>query len=68
MLIKSSLLIFLRYVWSGMLVVLGIYLNMYSKKHPLTLEDMELKIHYFFRHIKLKIISRQSKTSYMTNV
>lgn len=31
-----------QYVWSGLIVVLGIYLNVYSKKHKLTFRDIQI--------------------------
>ncbi|KAF5280583.1 hypothetical protein FQR65_LT00336 [Abscondita terminalis] len=41
-----------QYVWSGLLVVLGIYLNLYSKQHRLTFEDLEHKLGNFLQHFK----------------
>ncbi|XP_017843806.1 adenosine 3'-phospho 5'-phosphosulfate transporter 2 [Drosophila busckii] len=34
----------LQYVWSGLIVVLGIYLNVYSKKNKLTFTDLRHRI------------------------
>lgn len=33
----------IQYVWSGLIVVLGIYLNVYSKKYKLTFRDIQMK-------------------------
>ncbi|XP_054734085.1 adenosine 3'-phospho 5'-phosphosulfate transporter 2 [Anastrepha obliqua] len=35
-----------QYLWSGLVVVLGIYLNVYSKKHKMTVRDLQHK----FKH------------------
>ncbi|CAD7003042.1 adenosine 3'-phospho 5'-phosphosulfate transporter 2 [Ceratitis capitata] len=32
-----------QYLWSGLVVVLGIYLNVYSKKHKMTMRDFQNK-------------------------
>ncbi|XP_013107033.1 adenosine 3'-phospho 5'-phosphosulfate transporter 2 [Stomoxys calcitrans] len=34
----------IQYVWAGLVVVLGIYLNVYSKKNKLTLNDVKQKV------------------------
>lgn len=34
----------MQYVWSGMIIVLGIYLNVYSKRSKLTLSDVKKKL------------------------
>jgi solute carrier family 35 (adenosine 3'-phospho 5'-phosphosulfate transporter), member B3 len=34
----------MQYVWSGMIIVLGIYLNLYSKRSKLTLSDIQKKL------------------------
>ncbi|XP_065362393.1 adenosine 3'-phospho 5'-phosphosulfate transporter 2 [Calliphora vicina] len=34
----------IQYLWSGLVVVFGIYLNVYSKKHKLTFKDMQHKV------------------------
>lgn len=42
-----------QYLWSGLLVVFGIYLNLYSKKHPFSFSDLEQKLEdclVYFRH------------------
>jgi adenosine 3'-phospho 5'-phosphosulfate transporter B3 len=57
-----------QYLWSGLLVVLGIYLNLYSKRHPLTLSDLEVMIERCIRTIKLKIYSKRHTRHYMANV
>lgn len=35
---------FFRYIWAGLLVVLGIYLNVYSKRNKLTTQELIAKI------------------------
>lgn len=30
----------MQYIWSGMIIVLGIYLNVYSKRYNMTFTDM----------------------------
>jgi adenosine 3'-phospho 5'-phosphosulfate transporter B3 len=57
-----------QYLWSGLLVVLGIYLNLYSKRHPLTLSDLEVMIERCIRTIKLKLYSKRHTRHYMANV
>ncbi|KAF5273234.1 hypothetical protein FQA39_LY07565 [Lamprigera yunnana] len=42
-----------QYVWSGVLVIVGIYLNLYSKQHPITFSDLKHKLKdvaQYFRH------------------
>lgn len=34
----------MQYVWSGMIIVVGIYLNMYSKRSKLTIDDVKKRI------------------------
>lgn len=36
-----------RYVWSGLIVVLGIYLNVYSKKNKLSFTDLQHRLKQF---------------------
>lgn len=51
-----------RYVWSGLIVVLGIYLNVYSKKHKnLTFADI-------FNKIKRMLGSRSTDRQYLLDV
>jgi solute carrier family 35 (adenosine 3'-phospho 5'-phosphosulfate transporter), member B3 len=38
----------IQYVWSGLIIVLGIYMNVYSKKSKLTFEQIFAKIRKFF--------------------
>lgn len=40
----------IQYVWSGLIVVLGIYLNVYSKKCNWTFKDMQMKIYHIVFH------------------
>lgn len=49
--------VFFRYVWSGLLVLIGIYLNLFSKKHPFTLADLEAKLENFPRYLRSKFIT-----------
>jgi solute carrier family 35 (adenosine 3'-phospho 5'-phosphosulfate transporter), member B3 len=37
-----------QYAWSGLVIVLGIYLNVYSKKSTLTFNDIKEKIRRTF--------------------
>ncbi|CAH1155323.1 unnamed protein product [Phaedon cochleariae] len=58
-----------QYLWSGLLVVLGIYLNLLSKKHPFTMAELEYKIEAFLRFCRSKFIaSRYKNGQYLTNV
>ncbi|CAH0547767.1 unnamed protein product [Brassicogethes aeneus] len=44
----------IQYIWSGLLVLFGIYMNLYNKKHPLSLSELEHKMEqslYKFRNI-----------------
>lgn len=34
----------MQYVWSGLIIVLGIYLNMYSKQSKLTVADLKQRL------------------------
>ncbi|XP_064552479.1 adenosine 3'-phospho 5'-phosphosulfate transporter 2 [Drosophila montana] len=36
-----------QYIWSGLIVVLGIYLNVYSKKNKLTFTDLQHRLKQF---------------------
>lgn len=59
----------IQYLWSGGVVVLGIYLNLYSKKHPVTLSDLEDRCHMFLRRIRTKLIAKQYNSGqYLANV
>ncbi|XP_057669597.1 adenosine 3'-phospho 5'-phosphosulfate transporter 2 [Diorhabda carinulata] len=58
-----------QYLWSGLLVVLGIYLNLFSKKHPISLGDFENKIEAVYRYLRYKFItSRYQSGRYLTEV
>ncbi|CAH1105400.1 unnamed protein product [Psylliodes chrysocephalus] len=58
-----------QYVWSGLLVVLGIYLNLLSKKHPFTLSDCEHKLESIYRYLRSKFIASSYKSGhYLTEV
>lgn len=39
----------MQYVWSGMIIVLGIYLNVYSKRSKMTFTDMKEKLRNLLR-------------------
>ena len=57
---NGSFVFHYRYVWSGLIVVLGIYLNVYSKKHKLTFADINHKIKQcFYRLGKTSSSSRK---------
>lgn len=43
----------LQYLWSGLIVVVGIYLNVYSKKHKMTFRE-------FFHKIRWRATRRSS--------
>ncbi|GJQ68395.1 Papst2 [Trypoxylus dichotomus] len=57
-----------QYVWSGLLVIFGIYMNVYSKKHPLSLADLEMKVEYFIRYIKLKFYTKRYRSQYLAEI
>lgn len=57
-----------RYLWSGLIVVVGIYMNLYAKKNPITLSDLEMKIEHLFRYLKLRVSSRKYHNHYMSNI
>ncbi|XP_050508634.1 adenosine 3'-phospho 5'-phosphosulfate transporter 2-like [Diabrotica virgifera virgifera] len=58
-----------QYLWSGLLVVLGIYLNLFSKKHPTSLGDFEHKFESVYRYLRSKFIASQYKSGhYLTEV
>ncbi|KRT81849.1 hypothetical protein AMK59_5616, partial [Oryctes borbonicus] len=54
-----------QYLWSGLLVIFGIYMNIYSKKHPLSLSDLEMKVEYCIRYIKLKFYTKRYHSQYL---
>ncbi|XP_045463924.1 adenosine 3'-phospho 5'-phosphosulfate transporter 2 isoform X1 [Harmonia axyridis] len=58
----------LQYLWSGLIVVVGIYMNLYAKKNPITLSDLEMKIEHLFRYLKLRVSSRKYHNHYMSNI
>lgn len=52
----DKLFIFFRYLWSGLIVVVGIYLNIYSKnQNKLEVQGFLSRLHRFFQRILLKI-------------
>ncbi|XP_044766544.1 adenosine 3'-phospho 5'-phosphosulfate transporter 2 [Coccinella septempunctata] len=58
----------LQYVWSGLIVVLGIYINLYAKKNPISFTDLEMKVEHLFRYVKLRFSSRKYHNHYMSNI
>ncbi|XP_066155080.1 adenosine 3'-phospho 5'-phosphosulfate transporter 2 [Euwallacea fornicatus] len=59
----------LQYLWSGCIVVLGIYINVYSKKYPMSLGDFENCCDRFVRGVRTKLIAKQySSGQYLANV
>ncbi|XP_018569745.1 adenosine 3'-phospho 5'-phosphosulfate transporter 2 isoform X2 [Anoplophora glabripennis] len=58
-----------QYLWSGMIVVIGIYLNLLSKKHPLSMTEFEIKVEQFLRYLRSKFIASRYKSGhYLTDV
>nr|CAI5862334.1 unnamed protein product [Callosobruchus analis] len=53
-----------QYLWSGLVVVLGIYLNLFSKKYPISMTDLEIKVEQFIRYIRSKYIASQYRSGY----
>lgn len=45
--LNKFLISFYSYLWSGLIVVFGIYLNVYSKKNKLSLKDVYVKCFKF---------------------
>ncbi|ERL87376.1 adenosine 3'-phospho 5'-phosphosulfate transporter 2 [Dendroctonus ponderosae] len=59
----------LQYFWSGAIVVLGIYLNLISKKHPMTMGDLEDCSDKILRRLRTKLIAKQYNSGqYLANV
>ncbi|XP_030767453.1 adenosine 3'-phospho 5'-phosphosulfate transporter 2 [Sitophilus oryzae] len=59
----------MQYFWSGCVVVFGIYINLYSKKHPLSMSDFEDCCDRLLRRIRTKLIAKQySSGQYLTSV
>ncbi|KAB0796157.1 hypothetical protein PPYR_10218 [Photinus pyralis] len=56
-----------QYIWSGLLVVLGIYLNLYSKRHPFSFTDLENKVEKWVLYFRQKPYTR-IKGRMMTDV
>ncbi|XP_060535162.1 adenosine 3'-phospho 5'-phosphosulfate transporter 2 [Cylas formicarius] len=58
-----------QYLWSGGIVVLGIYMNLYSKKHPLSMGDFEEMVDRCLRRLKTKFLAKHySGGQYLANV
>ncbi|KAK9876799.1 hypothetical protein WA026_015037 [Henosepilachna vigintioctopunctata] len=57
----------IQYLWSGLIVVLGIYLNLYAKKNSISFSDLELKIEHLFRYFTLRFSSRRHN-HYMSTI
>jgi len=59
----------IQYLWSGCIVVIGIYINLYSKKHPISMSDFEECCDRIFRRIRTKFIAKQYNSGqYLANV
>lgn len=58
----------LQYFWSGLLVVLGIYINLYSKKNPISFIDLEVKLEHLMRYLKLKFSTKKHHNHYMSTI
>ncbi|KAL1517328.1 hypothetical protein ABEB36_001105 [Hypothenemus hampei] len=59
----------MQYLWSGSIVVFGIYLNLFSKKHPMGLSDFEECCDKLLRVIRTKLLAKQySSGQYLANV
>ncbi|XP_017773021.1 PREDICTED: adenosine 3'-phospho 5'-phosphosulfate transporter 2 [Nicrophorus vespilloides] len=50
-----------QYLTSGLLVVIAIYLNLYSKKNPMSFDDLFYKIIYLKRYIPLGHTRKQER-------
>ncbi|KAJ8924873.1 hypothetical protein NQ315_001028 [Exocentrus adspersus] len=58
-----------QYLWSGIIVVVGIYLNLFSKKHPLSMTDFEIRLEQVVRYLRSKFIASRYKSGhYLTDV
>ncbi|XP_022906983.2 adenosine 3'-phospho 5'-phosphosulfate transporter 2 [Onthophagus taurus] len=57
-----------QYVWSGLLVVLGIYINLYSKKNPMSLSDIDNKLMLLIRYFKMKFCTKRYTGQYLANI
>lgn len=53
----------MQYLWSGLVVVFGIYINVYSKNHKLTFRDVHLKCKNL-----LNVLSRSSNRRFLMEV
>ena len=51
------MLLFCRYIWSGLIVIAGIYLNVYSKNKA----SWDSKMAVLWSHIQQKIDGRQKR-------
>ncbi|XP_050301317.1 adenosine 3'-phospho 5'-phosphosulfate transporter 2 [Anthonomus grandis grandis] len=59
----------IQYLWSGFIVIGGIYLNLFSKKHPMSMGDFEDGCDRFLRLLRTKFIAKQYKSGqYLANV
>ncbi|CAG9855583.1 unnamed protein product [Phyllotreta striolata] len=58
-----------QYAWSGLIVVIGIYLNLMSKRHPVSMADFESKFESVYRFVRSKFIASSYKSGhYLTEV
>lgn len=59
----------IQYLWSGFIVLGGVYLNLYSKKHPITMSDFENFCDNIFRRLRTKFIAKQYRNGqYLTQI
>lgn len=47
-----------RYLWSGLIVVLGIYLNVYSKRSKLSFTDIYDRLNSIFNNLHIRTRSK----------
>lgn len=44
-----------RYIWAGLIVVLGIYLNIFSKRNKMTTRELFTKLQEMFTNLPYKM-------------
>ena len=67
----NKLLLCFRYLWSGLIVVVGIYLNIYSKnQNKLDMQGFLSKFHRFVQRtlLKIKVPSYSVDKNMLSNV
>lgn len=57
-----------QYLWSGLLVVLGIYVNIYNKRHPVAMRDLYQTIYNLLGYINRKVHSHKSQQYFQMDV